>query len=85
MFDYFFFLDVVGLSKFTFAMLSVVGFFALLTGTQVYSRYFKEWEYRSLILLDVLVNVLIQPVIFCLILRLNVAWGVPDLVMIIFS
>ena len=33
MFDYYFFMDVVKLSKFTFAMLSVFGFITLFIGT----------------------------------------------------
>ena len=38
-FGYYFMLDVVKISKFTYSMLTVVGFTCLLTGTLLYKRY----------------------------------------------
>lgn len=84
-FGYFFTMDVLGISKFTYSMLTVLGFVSLLAGTQLYRFWGKDYEYRSLILIDVLINLTLAPLSFILIFRLNVAWGIPDLSIIIFT
>ena len=48
-FGYYFLLDVVKISKFTYSMLTVVGFFCLFAGTQVFRKFFGGYEYRNLI------------------------------------
>ena len=39
-FGYYFMLDVVKISKFTYSMLTVLGFFCLFIGTMIYKKYF---------------------------------------------
>ena len=39
-FGYYFMLDVVKISKFSYSMLTVLGFFCLFLGTMLYKRYF---------------------------------------------
>ena len=84
-FGYFFMLDVVELSKFTYSMLTVLGFFCLLIGSTLYTKYFKEKEYRNLIVLEMVIGLIFAPFSYMFILRINVDYGIPDLALIIFT
>ena len=84
-FGYYFMLDVVGISKFTYSMLTVLGYVCLLLGTQVFNKYFKESEYRNLIMAEAFLSIILAPASFIFVLRLNVAWGIPDMAIIIFT
>ena len=84
-FGYYFILDVVGISKFTYSMLTVLAYIWLLLGTQIFNKYFKESEYRKLIMAEALLSIIFAPISFIFVLRLNVAWGIPDMALIIFT
>ena len=84
-FGYYFMLDVVKISKFTYSMLTVLGFFCLFIGTMIYKKWFKDKEFKGLIMCDALISILMAPLSFIFVLRLNVQWGIPDLVLIIFT
>ena len=84
-FDQYFLLDVVQLSKFTYSVLSVLGFFCALIGTAFFMRYLQGREYRHLILMDSIFSCVLTPLSLVFILRLNVQWGVPDLAIILFK
>lgn len=70
-FGYYFMLDVVKISKFSYSMLTVLGFACLFIGTQIYNRFFIGKEYRNLIMMDALISILLAPLSFIFILRLN--------------
>ena len=84
-FGYYFMLDVVGISKFSYSMLTVLGFACLFVGTMIYKKYFMEAEYRRLIMMDALISIILAPISFIFVLRLNVQWGIPDMALIIFT
>ena len=84
-FGYYFMLDVVKISKFTYSMLTVLGFFCLFIGTMIYKRWFKDREYKGLIMMDALISILLAPLSFIFVLRLNLEWGIPDMYLIIFT
>lgn len=84
-FGYYFMLDVVKISKFTYSMLTVLGFVCLFCGTLIYKRYFMEKEYRNLIMMDALISIMLAPLSFMFVLRLNLAWGIPDMALIVFT
>ena len=84
-FGYYFMLDVVKISKFTYSMLTVLGFFCLGIGTIVYKNFMRDKEYRNLIMMDALISIILAPLSFIFVLRLNVAWGIPDMYLIIFT
>ena len=84
-FGYFFMLDVVELSKFTYSMLTVLGFFCLLIGSALYTKYFKEKEFRNLIIMEMVIGLIFAPFSYMFILRINVDYGIPDLALIIFT
>ena len=71
-YGYFFMLDVVKISKFTYSMLTVLGFFCLLIGTAIYKRYMRDKEYKYLIMMDALISIFLAPLSFIFVLRLNV-------------
>jgi Na+/melibiose symporter-like transporter len=70
-FGYYFMLDVVQLSKFTYSMLTVLGFFCLLIGSGLYKAYFKEFEYRNLIVMEMVIGIIFAPFSYMFILRIN--------------
>ena len=84
-FGYYFMLDVVKISKFAYSMLTVLGFFCLFIGTLIYKRYFRDKEYRNLIMMDALISIMLAPISFIFVLRLNIEWGIPDMALIIFT
>ena len=66
-------------------MLSVMGFFCLLIGTALYKAYFKEFEYRNLIVIETIIGLVFAPFTYLYVLRINLDYGIPDLVLIIFT
>ena len=84
-FGYFFMLDVVELSKFTYSMLTVLGYFCLLIGSALYTKYCKDKEFRNLIVLEMVIGLIFAPFSYMFVLRLNVQYGIPDLALIIFT
>jgi MFS family permease len=84
-FNYFFYMDVIGLTKFTYSMLAVLAFVGVFFGTQLYRKFFMEWEFRTLVLIDVAVELLISPLKLLFIFRVTPNWGIPDILVIIFT
>ena len=84
-FSYYFMLDVVQLSKFTYSMLTVLGFFCLLIGSALYKSHFKDFEYRNLIVMEMIIGIFFAPFSYMLIFRINLEWGISDLSLIIFT
>jgi len=84
-FGYYFMLDVVGISKFSYSMLTVLGFACLFLGTLIYKAYFRAAEYRSLIMMEALISIILAPISFIFVLRINIQWGIPDMAIIIFT
>ena len=78
-------LNVIKLSKFTYSMLTVLGFVGLLIGTQLFNKYLKEMEYRKLFVIEAMISIVMAPLTFMFVLRLNLDWGIPDLALIIFT
>ena len=82
-FSYYFMLDEVQLSKFTYSMLTVIAFFCLLLGSQISNSCFKDTEYRKLIIVDALISICIAPLTFIFVCRWNLEWGISDMFFII--
>jgi len=64
-------IEELGISLFTYSMLSVLGYGTLLVGAQVYERYFKEFEYRTMMKIDIVIIILLRPLEYLLVSRLN--------------
>ena len=84
-FQYYFLLDVVGISKFTFSMLTMLTFACFLLGTQLYNKFFKDQEYRHLVMMEAIISLLVGPLTLIFVLRQNLVWGIPDMAMLIFN
>ena len=85
MFGYYFLIDVLGLTNFTISMLTLLGFVGVIVGTFMYQRWFNEFEFRSMVLIETAFCALLMPFSLVLVFRINLAWGIPDLSLIIFS
>jgi hypothetical protein len=83
-FGYYFMLDVVELSKFTIAMLGVIGYFCLMVGSFLYKSCFAHYEIRTLTIFSLILGILFAPLTMLFVLRKNEEYGLPDLFVIIF-
>lgn len=68
-FGYYFMLDVVKLSKFTVAMLGVIGFFCVIIGSLMFNTFFKQSEIRTLTLYSLVINVVFFPLNYLFVTR----------------
>ena len=84
-FGYYFMLDVVELSKFTIAMLGVLGFVCMLIGSAMFKTCFANKEIRTLTCVSLGVGVLFAPLNLLFVLRKNEEYGLPDMFVIIFT
>ena len=82
-FSYFFLLDVVEISKFTYALLNFLGYICLFVGVILYKNCLYEFEYRMLFLIAIIIGLTLAPISFTYVMRWNVSWGIPDLALII--
>lgn len=78
-------LDVVKVSKTTIAMLGVIGFFCVIIGSLMFNSFFKNSEIRTLSLYAIVVSILFFPLNWLFVTRTNVAYGLPDMFVIIFT
>lgn len=53
-FSYFFLMNVIGISKFAYAMLTLIGQVCQIIGVLVYEKLLKHMEVRSVIFLNVI-------------------------------
>jgi predicted MFS family arabinose efflux permease len=84
-FGYYFMMDVAGVSQFAYSLLGLVGYVCLFCGTYLFHRYFKNFEMRTLILIDAVIAVLLAPMTFMFIFRVNLKYGIPDMALLVFS
>jgi hypothetical protein len=84
-FGYYFMMDVAKVSQFSYSMLGLVGYVCLFIGTWLFQTYFKNYEMRTLILLDTCVSIVFAPLSFMFVFRTNIKWGIPDLPLVVFT
>lgn len=82
---YYFKLDVIKFSKFTYSMLTLVAFCTLLLGTMLYNRFLKDKEFRDLMKWAIYITFFSSIVGLLFVLRINLLIGINDLVFIIFT
>lgn len=56
-FTYFFLMNVVGVSKFMFAMIALIGQICSLIGVLIYENFLKETEVRTVIMWNVVFGI----------------------------
>ena len=85
-FDYYFMLDVVGITQFQYSMLSVLHFVCMLIGSYLFRRWLKDTEVRTLTIIEVLIGLLLAPFTMMFVTRTNVQLiGLSDGFIIIFT
>jgi glucose uptake protein GlcU len=84
-FGYYFVLDVVKISKFTIAMLGVVGYICLMIGSFLYHKYFTKTEFRRLMVYNTIIGLMFAPLNMLFVLRKNEEYGLPDMFVILFT
>jgi hypothetical protein len=57
-FSYFFLLNVVGVSKFMFAMIALIGQVCSIIGVLIYENFLKKTEVRTVIMWNVILGVI---------------------------
>lgn len=84
-FGYYFMLDVVKISKFTIAMLGVIGYICLMIGSSLYHQFFSRTEFRKLMVYNTIIGLMFAPLNMLFVLRKNEQYGLPDMFVIIFT
>ena len=68
-----------------YSMLTVIGYVGLAIGSGLFNKYFRETEYRKLVIIDAILTILSAPITLVYVLRLSVKWGIPDILLIIMT
>lgn len=84
-FGYYFMLDVVHISKFTIALLGVLGYICLMFGSSLYNYGLNKKEFRTLMAYNVILNLAFAPLNLLFVLRKNQDYGLSDMFVIIFT
>jgi len=84
-FNYYFITNEVGFSQFTFSMFSVLASVTLLLGVILYRVLLYKTEVRTLITWSVIMGIFGGVTSLCFVLRLNVQWGINDLLFVIIT
>jgi len=84
-FGYFFLLNVVGVSKFMFAMITLIGQVCSIIGVVIYELALKEVEVRTVLFWNVVLGIIGSFLNYCFAMRWNLAWGISDYAFIIFT
>ena len=84
-FSYFFLMNVIGVSKFMFSMLVLLGNVCSILGSLLYKAFFRKVATRTMILWAMIISTLGIFMSFCLAKRWNLQIGVPDMAWLIFT
>jgi Na+/melibiose symporter-like transporter len=84
-FTYFFLLNVIGISKFMFALLVLIGQIAHVAGALIYKAFFRSTETRTMIAFAIASSVITNFMNFSFAKRWNLSLGIPDLVFLLFT
>jgi len=78
-------MNVIGVSKFMFAMITLIGSVCSVIGVIIYEMFLKETEVRVVLFWNVLVGVIGAWLNYCFAMRWNLEVDIGDYFMIIFS
>ena len=84
-FSYFFLLNVIGVSKFMFAMIVLIGQICSVIGVILYEQFLKEVEVRTVLFWNVILTIIGAWLNYCFAMRWNLAIGIPDYCFLIFT
>jgi len=78
-------MNVIGVSKFMFAMITLIGSVCSVIGVIIYEMFLKETEVRTVLFWNVLVGVIGAWLNYVFAMRWNLEVDIGDYFMIIFS
>ena len=84
-FSYFFLMNVIGISKFMFAMITLIGQVCSVIGVIIYTVFLRKVEVRWVLFWNCVINVIGSFLNYCFAMRWNLSWGISDMTFIIFS
>lgn len=84
-FTYYFLMNVVGLSKVWFAMLTLIGQICMLIGVVIYELTLKSTEVRTILLINVILVIIGAWASYMFAMRWNLEMGISDLYFLIFT
>lgn len=84
-FSYFFLLNVIGVSKFMFSMLVLLGQICHIIGALIYKAFCRNVDTRIMVLLSMITSIISNFLNFCFAKRWNLNWGIPDIVFLLFT
>jgi len=82
-FSYFFLLNVVGISKFMFSLLVLIGQICHVIGAVVYKAFCRNVDTRTMVFISLVTTTISNFLSFCFAKRWNLDWGIPDLVFLL--
>jgi len=84
-FTYFFLMNVIGISKFMFAMIALIAQVCQVIGVILYEKLLKNVEVRTVLFWGVVLSIVGSFLSYCFAMRWNLEWGVSDYFFIIFT
>lgn len=84
-FTYFFYLNVIGISKFMFAMITLIGQVCQVIGVIIFEQFLKNIEVRWLIFWNVIFAILGAFFAYAFAMRWNLACNINDISFLIFT
>lgn len=84
-FSYFFLLNVIGISKFLFAILVLIGQICHVIGALVYKAFCRNIDTRWMVFFAMIVASLSAFLNYCFAKRWNQNWGINDMVFLFFT
>jgi len=84
-FSYFFLMNVIGISKFMFAMITLIGQVCSVIGVIIYTMFLRKVEVRWVLFWNCVINVIGSFLNYAFAMRWNLTWGISDMAFIIFS
>jgi len=82
---YYFKLNIAHFSKATYSLLHLLAFLTIFLGAVIFNRWFKNYEFRTLISMAYVIWFSHHLINLVFVLRINVAYGVDDLTFITFA
>lgn len=84
-FTYFFLMNVVGISKFMYAMMTLIGQVCQVIGVLMYNQFLKNIEVRTVIFWNVVIAIIGAAISYAFAMRWNLEWGINDYFLLIFT
>ena len=79
-FAYFFLLNVIGISKFVFSLMVLVGMLCSVIGALIYKAWCRNVDTRTMVFISLITKAISCFLNYCFAKRWNQNWGIPDIV-----